>query len=141
MDCPVLKVLRGTHRAGLLLLAATGVALVALGPAAQAQILTGTITGGVTDPSGAAVVGVEVSVTNTSTGLVRSTQTDEAGNFRFLLLPLGVYTLEAHGSGFKGFRREGIIVEADRSLAVPISLDVGAVTEIIEVKGGTPLLE
>ena len=106
-----------------------------------AQSVTGTITGSVADPSGAAALGVTVRVTHSATGLVRATQTDSAGNFRFLLLPLGVYTMEAASPGFKAFRREGIVVEADRSLAVPIKLEIGAVTEVVEVTGGSPLLE
>ena len=108
---------------------------------AQAQQVTGTITGTVTDSSGAAIEGAEVKLTNADAGITRTAQTDQTGNFRFLLLPAGVYTIEASQPGFKAFRRQGIVVEADRSLAVPVQLNVGAVTETIEVKGGTPLLE
>jgi hypothetical protein len=106
-----------------------------------AQLITGTVTGAVRDSSGAVAVGTEVRLTNSGTGIVRRTATDDAGNFRFLLLPVGNYVLEASGAGFKTFRREGIIVEADRSLAVPVSLEVGAVSETVVVAGSTPLLE
>ncbi len=108
---------------------------------AHAQQVTGTVTGGVTDPSGATVSGAQVRLSNASTGILRSAQTDAAGNFRFHLLPLGTYTIEASAAGFKSFRRGGIVVEADRSLGVPVRLEVGSVTETIEVEGGTPLLE
>jgi hypothetical protein len=105
------------------------------------QMVTGTITGSVTDPSGAAVAGADVKITGQQTGLVRAAKSDASGNFRFFLIPLGVYRLEASSAGFKAFRREGVVVEADRSLAVPVQLEVGGVTEIVEVKAGTPLLE
>jgi len=116
-------------------------ALVLAGLPLGAQLVTGTITGAVTDSSGASIAGAEVKLTSQQTGLVRSSKSDESGNFRFLLLPLGVYRVEATSAGFKAFRREGVLVEADRSLAVPITLEVGGVTEVIEVTGGTPLLE
>ena len=108
---------------------------------ATAQQVTGTITGSVSDPSGATIVGAEVRLTETNTGLVRESQTNEQGNFRFLLLPVGVYALETNSPGFKGFRRDRIVVEADRSLSVPVILELGAVTEVVEVVGSTPLLE
>ncbi|MDX1981166.1 MAG: carboxypeptidase regulatory-like domain-containing protein [Bryobacteraceae bacterium] len=108
---------------------------------AYAQQTTGTVTGTVTDRSGAVIAGAEVKLTNPSTGITRAAQSDEGGNFRFLQLPLGVYSLETSSAGFKAFRREGIVVEADRSLAVPVALEVGNVTEVIEVQGGAELLE
>jgi len=108
---------------------------------AAAQQVTGSVSGAVTDNSSAAVAGAQVKITNPATGLVRNTQSDQEGNFRLLLLPAGNYTLEVTNPGFKAFRREGIAVEADRSLSVPVTLDVGAVSEVIEVKGGAELLE
>jgi hypothetical protein len=92
----------------------------AVGIAVEAQSITGSVTGSVRDTSGGAVTGNEVRLANTGTGLVNRTVTDEAGNFRFLLVPPGTYAVEASAPGFKTFRREGIIVEVDRSLAVPV---------------------
>jgi hypothetical protein len=54
---------------------------------------------------------------------------------------VGSYTIEVSGNGFKAFRRENIVVEADRSLAVPVTLEVGAVNETVLVTGSTPLLD
>src|ERR1700756_2391561 len=93
--------------------------------ACLAQQITGSVTGAVTDPTGAAVVGAAVKLTNTQTGAVQNTTSDDSGDFRFLLLPTGNYSLQVSSSGFKSFRREGIIVEVDRSLAVPVALQVG----------------
>jgi hypothetical protein len=115
--------------------------VVAWGSAVYAQQITGAITGSVFDSSGAAVAGASVKLTNTGTSLARTTATDQSGNFQFLLLQPGTYVIEGTNPGFKTFRREGIIVEADRSLAVPITLELGQTSETVEVVGGTPLLE
>src|SRR5215831_8023858 len=108
---------------------------------AFAQQITGSITGAVTDPSGAAIAGANVTLTNTGTGAAQSMTSDSSGDFRFLLLPPGIYALEVTRSGFKTSRRDGIVVEADRSMAVPVVLSVGQVNETVVVTGGSPLLE
>src|SRR5580693_9112469 len=87
--------------------------------ASIAQQITGSVTGTVTDPTGATVSGATAKLTNTGTGAVQDATTDGAGDFRFLLLPPGNYALQATTPGFKTFRRDGIIVEVDRSIAVP----------------------
>ena len=113
----------------------------ALLPAAYAQLTTGSITGTAQDPSGASVPGATLKVTNIGIGVVQSATTDSAGNFRFLLLQPGSYALEASRQGFKTFRRDGLVVEADRSLAVPVELVLGQSNQIIEVHAGTVLLD
>src|ERR1700693_4757101 len=86
--------------------------------AALAQQITGSITGTVADPSGAAVAGAAVKLTNMGTGAVQSSTSDSSGDFSFLLLPPGNYALEAATAGFKTFRQERIIVEVDRSVEI-----------------------
>ncbi len=115
--------------------------LVLLGQLARAQQITGSVTGTITDPAGSAVVDAAVKLSNTGTGAVQTAATDSEGNFRFLLLPPGVYSLNVTGSGFKSVIRDGLIVEVDRSLAVPISMQMGQVSETVEVSGQSPLLE
>src|SRR6516164_7201652 len=104
------------------------------------QQITGSITGTVTDPAGAAVSGAAAKLTNTGTGLVQNATSDDTGNFRFLLLPIGTYSLQISMSGFKSFVRDGLIVEVDRSLGVPVTLQIGQVSDTIEVSGGIQLL-
>ena len=105
------------------------------------QQITGSITGTVTDPAGAAISGATAKLTNTETGLLQNATSDGAGNFRFLLLPPGNYSLQISVAGFKTFLREGLVVEVDRSLGVPVALQVGQVSETVEVKGSSPLLD
>jgi len=106
-----------------------------------AQQITGSVTGTVTDPGGAAVAGASVKLTNTGTDATQSVTTDADGNFRFLLLPPGNYSVQVSAPGFKSYVRAGIVVEVDRSIAVPVSLQIGQVNETVEVSGASPLLE
>jgi hypothetical protein len=132
--CPV------STRRGSLFIAAVAAAFLLAGPGA-AQQLTGTITGTIIDASGAIVQSVSVTATETGTGLERSAGADENGRFRFLLLPVGVYRLQVGAPGFKSFRRDGIVIEADRSIDVPVTMELGNVVEFVEVQAATPLLE
>jgi hypothetical protein len=109
--------------------------------AVYAQVVTGTITGAVRDPSGAAVTSAPVKVSNVDTGITKEAVTDSSGNFQFQLLQPGRYRLEASASGFKMFRRDGLTLEADRTIAVPVDLQIGESAEVVEVQAGAPLLD
>src|SRR6266702_4429910 len=75
--------------------------LALLAPTLLAQVnATGTLLGTVTDPSGALVPGADVKVTNRDTGLNRETKTNEAGQYRFDLLPSGAYNVRIVAKGF-----------------------------------------
>src|SRR3954454_23064915 len=117
------------------------IVLFMLMPYALAQQITGSVTGTVTDPAGAAVDGATVKLTNTGTGAVQTATSDHEGNFRFLLLPPGTYSLNVTSTGFKSVVRDGLVVEVDRSLAVPIGMQMGQVSETVQVSGASPLLE
>jgi hypothetical protein len=105
------------------------------------QVTTGKITGTVQDPSGANVPGATVKAINGDTGTTETTTSDAAGNYQFLVLRPGSYTVEGTSQGFNTFRRQGLVVEADRSLAVPVSLAIGQATQVVEVNSGTVLLD
>src|SRR4051794_38021570 len=85
--------------------------LFALMPYVRAQQITGSVTGTVTDPAGAAVDGATVKLTNAGRGAMQTATTDHEGNFRFLLLPPGTYSLNVSSTGFKTVVREGLVVE------------------------------
>ncbi len=111
-------------------------------PAARAQIMTGSIGGTAVDQSGAAVPGVSVALTQTSTGLVRHSQTDAAGNFLFGGLDGGQYDLTAAKAGFKTAERTSIILSTgDRISIGRLVLNVGAVSETVSVTANVAELQ
>src|SRR5580704_13882367 len=100
----------------------------------------GQITGQVTDSSDAIVVGATVTVTNSQTNVARKTTTNSAGNYTFPAMPPGVYNVKAETRGFKGEAHEGVVLEVEQIARIDFHLQVGAVTETVEVTGGAPLL-
>jgi hypothetical protein len=100
---------------------------------AVAQLDRGTITGSVTDPSGAAVPGVHVSVRNTATGVKFETTTTEAGQYNQPGLPIGNYEVKFSAEGFKELARPGITLQASDLIRIDGKLEVGAVTDSVEV--------
>ena len=110
------------------------------GPAI-AQSATGSIEGLVVDQSGAALPGVTVTVTQPTTGLERTTVSDENGLFRALLLPVGVYTLSAEISGFSARRQQDIRLTVGQTITLRIEMTVGGLAETVTVTGATPIIE
>src|SRR3984893_5937375 len=118
------------------------VLIFALTPAAVwGQNVYGTITGTVTDNSGAAIAVTSVTLTNLDNNGKRNVSTDGSGNFTFVNLQPGRYKIEAEKGGFKKFAREPIVVQIESGIRVDITLEVGAVSETIEVTAETPLLQ
>src|SRR5713101_6516632 len=105
------------------------------------QNVYGTITGNVTDTSGAAVANATVILTNMDTAQKRSIETDSSGNYTFVNILPGRYKLEGEKTGFKKFVQEPIVVQIESGLRVDISLPVGAQTETVEVTSEVPLLQ
>jgi hypothetical protein len=101
---------------------------------AQSQAVNGTIEGTVADAQGGILPGVTLTVTNDDTGSRRVVVTNEAGVYRALLLPLGTYRVKAELEGFKAFEREGIRLSAGQVALVNITLDVGAMSEVVSVR-------
>jgi hypothetical protein len=106
--------------------------------AAQA---TAQISGSVRDQSGAVLPGVTVTVTQTATGIVRSTVTNEGGSYVLPNLPIGPYRLEATLSGFRSYAQTGIVLQVNGSAAVDVVLQLGEVAETVEVEASAPLVE
>ncbi|HYR41950.1 MAG TPA: TonB-dependent receptor [Terriglobia bacterium] len=104
-------------------------------------VSTAQITGAVKDQSGAVLPGVEVTVTQTGTGLKRSVPTDETGSYVFTNLPIGPYRLEAALSGFRTYVQTGIVLQVGSNPAVNAVLTVGQVSETIEVQAGAAMVE
>jgi hypothetical protein len=117
------------------------VALVLTPKAGWGQNVYGSITGVVTDTSGAAIADAKVTLTNTDTGEKRTIESDASGNYSFPNILPGRYKLEAEKTGFKKFVREPIVVQIESGLRVDIALPVGAQTETVEVTSEAPLLQ
>lgn len=91
--------------------------------------ITGTISGIVSDPSGAAMPGVTVTATNQLTGVVSTVVTDGKGFYSFPALAVGIYTVNIKSSGFKDFSEQNIRIDANSSVRTDIQLELGSVTE------------
>jgi hypothetical protein len=114
--------------------------LLAYGFAVSAQTSTGSISGRITDPSGAAVAGVEVSLTRTDTSESRRAQTSEGGYYVFPLLVPGDYVVEAAQSGFQKLRRS-LKLDVSQAAVVDLVLVIGDVNQSVEVTAEAPPLE
>src|SRR5436190_7765599 len=111
------------------------------GTTAWAQSTTAQISGTVKDPSGAVLPGVEVNVTQTATGAKRSTITNETGNYVLATLPLGPYMLEAGLPGFKSYVQSGIVLQVNANPTINVVLEIGQVTDQVEVQANAALVE
>src|SRR6202044_2087158 len=91
--------------------------------------VTGSVSGIVTDESGAVVPGAEITARAIATGLQRSVHTDEKGFYSFLALPVGTYTVRVHKDGFKEFQQTNITVDANSAVRIDARLQVGGIHE------------
>ena len=99
------------------------------------QSTTGEIHGNVTDPSGAAIPGAEVTVTNENTGETKSVQSGASGDYIVPLLQPGVYRVTGQTEGFRTFERPGLTLSAVQSMRVDLELEIGQLTETVTVTG------
>src|SRR5712692_5877225 len=120
------------------LLAVIGLGLIVA--SAAAQEFRGSISGRVTDPSGAAVPGSQVTVTNTATNVSDSETTNEAGVYTVLYLAPGRYTVVAEKQGFKKLLHT-IDVRVGDKITLDLPLEVGTMSETVNVTTEAPLLE
>jgi len=112
-----------------------------LAAACWAQEWRGSITGTVRDPQGAVIPGATVIVTNTETNVTTRTVTNETGYFEINLLNPGTYRLTVEAPGFKRFVRMPLELSVGGRLDIPVTLEVGEVTETIEVTAEAPLID
>jgi hypothetical protein len=99
------------------------------------------VSGVVTDAQGASMAGAEVSATSLETGVKTATRTNDSGLYSLRFLPVGNYVIEASQAGFKSYVRKGITLSTGQVLGLDIQLEVGAVTERIDVTASASLLE
>jgi hypothetical protein len=107
----------------------------------QAQTATATVTGTVSDPSGAVVANATVELKNTANGQIYSSVSTETGNYAVSRLPVGSYEMTVAVPGFKTYTRHGLVFSAAQVARIDLSLEVGAATESITVTAETSLLK
>ncbi len=100
-----------------------------------------TITGTVSDTTGAVIPGTEIEVTHVETGYKFRTQSNEAGQYTVANLREGTFRLAARAEGFREFVADNIIIRAADIRRVNVALQVGAVEQVIEVTAGASLIE
>ncbi len=100
----------------------------------------GELSGTITDPAGTPVPNVRIKLNNTANGRSRDVQTTEAGVYSAPFLSPGHYDLAAEATGFKSSRRRGVEVQVDTKVRVDLRLEIGTVTETVEVTAATPLI-
>jgi hypothetical protein len=102
---------------------------------------TAQISGTVLDASGAAIPGAQVQITNTDTNAVRTAQSGSDGSYSFPNLPIGPYKLEVSKSGFTTYVQAGIVLQVGVNPTVNATLQVGAVTQTVEVQANAAMVE
>ena len=95
--------------------------------------VTASISGTVTDSTGAVMVGATVTATNVATSVASTQTTNGQGFYSFQALPLGTYTLDVQQKGFKAYRQTGLIVDVNTALEVDVALEVGAASQTVVV--------
>lgn len=106
-----------------------------------AQVDTGSITGTVTDPSGAVVAGAKVVLTNEGTAAALSTTTGSDGGYKFSPVRIGNYKIEVSAANFKTVVESHVTVNVDANILVNVSLQPGTVSETVEVTSAAPVLQ
>src|SRR5437016_9712889 len=107
----------------------------------QAQVATGNIRGSVSDSTGGVLPNCSVTITHTSTGLVRKVVTNEQGDFNAPSLPVGEYRIAVGLTGFQTKILTGLTLQVDQTAIVPVVLEPGAVSQTLEVTASAPVLD
>jgi len=101
----------------------------------------GSISGSITDPTGAAIAKAAITLVNPNTGVKQSVVADDHGSYSFPVLPVGSYVLEVNHPGFKPYRRTGIVLDTSRALQLDVVLLVGERSDAINVSDSAVHLE
>ena len=126
-------------RRGFMLLTLAGIAMIFFVAIGKAQT-SGEISGMVTDPSGAAVAGSTVTITNKATGATRKVTTNSDGLYSFPSLLPGVYELKVEQSGFKTAQLDNIRLEVQQTARLDVTMEVGQVGEMLNITSTSALL-
>ncbi len=106
-----------------------------------AQVASAELTGTIHDPTGAVIVGAKVTATNIATNRNSQTVSNESGHYIIPLLPPGDYTLTVEAGGFQKVTQRGLTLRINQQASVDVQLEVGEVTQAVDVTVQAPLLE
>src|SRR5580704_9043040 len=116
-------------------------AVLCLAASLNGQVATGTIVGVVEDATGALVPNAQVSIVHVATKESRQTRSNERGEFSLSYVRIGEYTVSAEAGGFKKETLTGIELKVDQTVNLRMRLEVGGVSESVEVTSAAPLIE
>jgi hypothetical protein len=125
---------------GLVFLALVALLLCTANPA-WGQEVTASITGTVSDPTGAAIVGATVTAKSVERGLTYTAVTNDSGIYRIAQLPVGSYELKVEKPGFASAAYPAFVLTLNQVARIDVALKVGQVTQIVEVTGAAPVLK
>ena len=112
-----------------------------LAPRSYGQVAVAEVSGVVSDATGGTIPGAQVKITEIEKQFSRSASSDAAGRFTFPNLPVGPYRMDVSASGFKGYTQTGIILQVGNSVTVDIAMQVGNISEHVEVTAQTNMVE
>jgi trimeric autotransporter adhesin len=112
-----------------------------IAPPIKAQVNYGNVRGRITDVQGAVVSGAEISLTDIGTKIVRSTLSNQSGDYLFTAVTPGSYTIAISATGFKRIEQKGVVVDLEATATVDETLAVGAVGETVSVSSAEPLID
>jgi len=122
-------------------LAVIWLCLVGIAMPALAQVDTGSLVGTVKDATGALLPGVTVTATNADTGIATTAKTEQNGDFVITPLHIGRYSVTVESAGFRKELRKDIVLDVQQTIRLDFTLQVGSISETMEVSGAPPLLE
>jgi len=114
--------------------------LLAVSSCLLAQTSKGFLVGDVIDPNGAVIVGANVKITNTSTGVSRETVSASDGSFRIDAVDPGTYKVEVSQNSFKTAMRDNVVVGASQTATVSFQLELGTQSEVVNITSGADVI-
>lgn len=127
-----------------LVLAAMAAILLLLGDVSSAHaqaVSIASVTGRVTDPSGAVLAGAKLTMTAVNTNRSHVTVSDSSGNYNFPSLPIGPYTLTVTAPGFQRYVQTGLSLQVNDALQINVKMKVGEVTQSVQVQGDATMVQ
>ncbi len=104
-------------------------------------VAIGSVSGAITDQSGSSVPGATVIITETDRGNVHTVTSNADGHYMLPNLPVGPYRLEVHAKGFKEYVQTGIVLQVAQNVTQNVALQVGALTETVQVQAAANMVE